>query len=55
MSNQWFGIDDQRSIDVQWGNNSCKVSYQLPALNKELAYERPAAMCVGAGTVVGAQ
>ncbi|MGC2943932.1 hypothetical protein [Burkholderia ambifaria] len=55
MSNQWFGIDDQRGIDVQWGNNSCKVSYQLPTLNKELAYERRAAMCVGAGTVVGAQ
>ncbi|MBR8128937.1 fimbria/pilus outer membrane usher protein [Burkholderia ambifaria] len=50
-----FGIEDQGSIDVQWGDNSCKVSYQLPTLNKELAYERRAAMCVGAGTVVGAK
>lgn len=50
-----FGIEDKGSIDVQWGNNSCKVSYQLPTLNKELAYERRAAMCMRAGTVVGAQ
>ncbi len=49
-----FGIEDKGSIDVSWGENSCKVSYQLPTRNKELAYERQVATCTRAGTVVGA-
>ncbi|MFA8394297.1 hypothetical protein ACEPUD_29825 [Burkholderia ubonensis] len=48
-----FGIEDKGSIDVQRGDNSCKVSYQLPTQNKELAYERQVAMCMRAGTAVG--
>ncbi|AYZ63506.1 hypothetical protein EGY31_09970 [Burkholderia multivorans] len=50
-----FGIEDRGSIDVQWVDKSCKVSYQLPTQNKELAYERQVAMCMRAGTVVGAR
>ncbi|AOI72397.1 FimD/PapC C-terminal domain-containing protein [Burkholderia ubonensis] len=50
-----FGIEDKGSIDVRWGDKSCKVSYQFPTQNKELAYERQAVSCTHARMVVGAR
>jgi len=46
-----FGVADQGSIDVSWGDKQCTIGYALKPQNKELAYERQAASCVRAGTV----
>ncbi|RXV68772.1 fimbrial biogenesis outer membrane usher protein [Burkholderia stabilis] len=47
-----FGIADQGSIDVNWGDKQCTIGYALKPQNKELAYERQAVSCVRAGTIV---
>ncbi|PAJ93740.1 fimbria/pilus outer membrane usher protein, partial [Burkholderia ubonensis] len=50
-----FGIEDKGSIDVRWGDKQCTIGYALKPQNNALAYERQAAMCMRAGTVVGAR
>ncbi|KVU54030.1 usher CupC3 [Burkholderia ubonensis] len=48
-----FGIEDKGSIDVRWGDKQCTIGYALKPQNKELAYERVAANCMRASTVIG--
>ncbi|KVO42726.1 usher CupC3 [Burkholderia ubonensis] len=48
-----FGIEDTGSIDVRWGDKQCTIGYALKPQNKELAYERVAANCMRASTVIG--
>ncbi|KVN96217.1 hypothetical protein WJ85_23235 [Burkholderia ubonensis] len=45
-----FGIEDQGSIDVRWGDKQCTIGYALKPQNKELAYERMAASCTRLST-----
>ncbi|MEN2469121.1 fimbria/pilus outer membrane usher protein [Burkholderia sp. GS2Y] len=40
-----FGIKDQGSIDVRWGDGGCKVNYRLQPQNKALTYERQSVRC----------
>ncbi|PAK12445.1 FimD/PapC C-terminal domain-containing protein [Burkholderia ubonensis] len=50
-----FGIEDKGSIDVRWGDKQCTIGYAPKPQNNALAYERQVAMCMRAGTVVGAK
>ncbi|AXF24654.1 usher CupC3 [Burkholderia pyrrocinia] len=45
-----FGIEDQGSIDVRWGDKRCTIGYTLKPQNKELAYERQAVSCMRGDT-----
>ncbi|AOE88137.1 fimbria/pilus outer membrane usher protein [Pseudomonas sp. TCU-HL1] len=40
-----FGSKDSGRLDVRWEGDSCSVNYDLPPVNKELSYERFAALC----------
>ncbi|TKK14865.1 hypothetical protein PflCFBP13510_01620 [Pseudomonas fluorescens] len=41
-----FGVKDQGSFDVQWKNGSCRVSYSVPPVNRELMCERFDVVCI---------
>ncbi|WDG45258.1 fimbria/pilus outer membrane usher protein [Pseudomonas chlororaphis] len=40
-----FGVKDKGALEVRWAEGSCKVNYELPPVNKDLAYERIDAVC----------
>ncbi|KML50012.1 usher CupC3 [Burkholderia cepacia] len=40
-----FGVADQGSIDVSWGDKQCTIGFALKPQNKELAYERVQTRC----------
>ena len=50
-----FGVADQGSIDVSWGDKQCTIGYALPLKNKALAYERQPVNCVRAPTVTAVE
>ncbi|MGK8195448.1 hypothetical protein [Burkholderia cepacia] len=45
-------IEDKNSIDIRRGNDSDKVPCQFQMQNKEWVYERQAALCMRADTMV---
>jgi len=40
-----FGIDDQGTLELRWSTGTCKAEYQLPAAQRERAYERFELLC----------
>ncbi|VVQ38390.1 hypothetical protein PS943_05833 [Pseudomonas fluorescens] len=40
-----FGVADKGRLEIRWAEGACAVDYQLPAANKELAYERVDRLC----------
>jgi len=45
-----FGIDDQRGIDVRWGDKQYSIGHAMKPQNRALAYERLAVNCTSVGT-----
>lgn len=41
-----FGVQEHGRVDVRWNGGACVADYQLPAQDKQLAYERVALSCV---------
>ncbi|KWI48446.1 usher CupC3 [Burkholderia pseudomultivorans] len=50
-----FGIAEQGSIDVRWGDRQCTIGYALKQRDKALAYERYATACMHTTTVAHAK
>ena len=45
-----FGIDDQRGIDVRWGDKQYSICHAMKPQNRALAYEHQAVNCMSVGT-----
>lgn len=42
-----FGVEDKGVIAVKWASGQCKVSYEVPPVNKDLMFEMFDAICKG--------